>query len=146
MRFLKSIGVALLRCLAGARQVDKLPIVFLLPSFQEPKPQEHPKKGPLPRTPFLKASGLLDLSCGCCRLHPPTMSVRGVALRAPKEKVEGGADLHCPNLTLWFRAALVVQTRADCGAKWVYTSWGRCQPTHRVVKIPAGFLLLSPFI
>lgn len=32
------------------------------------------------------------------------------ALRAPKEKVEGGADLHCPNLTLWFRAALAVDS------------------------------------
>lgn len=76
-------------------------------------------------------------------IHPPAMSVRGGALRAPKKKVEGGADLHCPNLTLWFRAALAVQTQADCGAKWAFTSWGRCQPTHRVVKIPAGILLLS---
>lgn len=77
-------------------------------------------------------------------IHPPAVSVRGGALRAPKKKVEGGADLHCPNLTLWFRAALAVQTQADCGAKkWAFTSWGRCQPTHRVVKIPAGILLLS---
>lgn len=74
------------------------------------------------------------------------MSVRKDALRAPNKKVEGGANLHCPNLTLWFRAALAAETQADYGAKkWVFTSWERCQPTHKVVKIPAGILLLSPF-
>lgn len=55
------------------------------------------------------------------------MSVRVGALGAPKEKVEGGADLHCPNLTLWFRTALDAQTQADYGEKkWVFTSWERC--------------------
>lgn len=118
---------------------------FLLPPFQNPKSPEHLNKRLFPRNLFQKVSGLLDLSCGYCRLHPPAMSVRKDVLEAPNKKVEGGADLHCPNLTSWFRAALAAQTLADCGAKkWVFPSWERCRPTHKVVKLPSGISLLSP--
>lgn len=104
---------------------------FLLPPFQNPKSPEHLNKGLPPRNPFQKVSGLLDLSCGHCRLHPPAMSFRKGALGAPNKKVEGGAHLHCPNLTLWFRAALAAQTQTDYGAKkWVFTSWESCRPTQ----------------
>lgn len=73
------------------------------------------------------------------------MSIRKGAFGALNKEVEGGADLHCPNLTLWFRAALAAQIQADYGAKkWVFTSWERCRPTQGC-EDPSWDLVLKSF-
>jgi hypothetical protein len=73
------------------------------------------------------------------------MSVRKGALGALNKEVEGGADLHCPNLTLWLRAASLHRLRQTMEQRSGSLLPGRGVGPHKAVKIPAGILLLSPF-